>query len=466
MLNLKNKKVTVMGLGLYQDGSGISATRFLLSKGAKVTVTDLKTRQQLQDQIKRLGKSADKIKFILGKHREEDFKNVDLILKNPGVPRTSKFLEIARKNNIPIETDISLFFQLVHKKRIIGITGTRGKSTTTSLIYEIIKTKNKNSVLGGNITKSPLAQMVQVKKGGPVILELSSWMLESLETHRLSPHISVFTNIFPDHLNTYASIKEYGLAKENIFRWQNKDDYIIANRDNKFTIDAGKKTPSQRFWFSLSQFKEENGAYVKGENVWLRAAGKEKIILSVKDVKIPGDHNLQNILAAICVGFIYGIPISEIKKAVKNFNGIDNRLQLIRQLKGVKYYNDTTSTTPEATMAGLKALSGREIKNIILIAGGSDKGLEFKELSKEIQKICKAVIFLKGTGTERLRKYFAGSKLLMAEADSMADAVGIAKSFSKKGDIVLLSPACASFGMFDNEFDRGERFNKVVKILK
>lgn len=466
MLDFKNKKVTVMGLGLYEDGSGISAVRFLLSQGAKVTVTDLKTKEQLADQIKRLGKSVKKITFVLGEHREEDFKNADLIVKNPGVPSSSKYLKIARDKNIPIETDISIFFQLVDRKRIIGITGTRGKSTVTTLIYELIKTKDKKAVLGGNITKSPLAQMMQVKHGGPVILELSSWLAESLEPIRKSPHIAVFTNIYPDHLNTYEGIKEYAEAKKNIFAWQNLQDYAILNRDNAYTYKMGKAVPSQRFWTSLKKFPDENGCFISNGNIVYRRDGSEQVICSIKDILLPGQHNLMNVLMAVCVAMVYGVKPSNIKKILNKFTGIPNRLELLREINGVKYFNDTTSTMPEATIAALRALSSKKSKvksrKLILIAGGSDKGLDFSELAKEIKKTCKAVVLLKGSGTERMKKDLRQYSIV----ESMADAVGVAKSFAKKGDIILLSPACASFGMFKNEFDRGDQFRKIVAKLK
>ncbi len=454
-----------MGLGLYEDGSGISATKFLLSQKAKVTVTDLKSKEQLQEQIKRLGSDAKKIKFVLGEHRESDFISADLIIKNPGVPRTSKFLKIAKENNIPIETDISLFFQLVDKKRIVAITGTRGKSTTTTLIYEFIKTQDKNSVLGGNITKSPLSQMAKVKKNGKIVLELSSWLLESLESKKLSPHIAVFTNIYPDHLNTYDNLEDYAEAKKNIFAWQDKNDFVILNRDNAWTKKMGRLVSAQRFWFSLHEFKHENGIFVRGGKIVFRQNGVEQNICSVSDIKIPGVHNLYNALGAICTARISGIKILNIKKVIKDFKGIPDRLEFLKEIGGIKYYNDTTSTTPEATLSALKAIAKN--KNIILIAGGSDKGLDFKILAKEIKKNCRVVILLKDTGSERIKKLLMpNSKFLVTETASMIDAVGLAKSFAKAGDIILLSPACASFGLFKNEFDRGNQFKNIVKKLK
>ena len=502
MLDFKNKKVLVMGLGLYQEGSGISATRFLLSKGAKVTVTDLKTKKELARQIERLGQSAKKIKFVLDRHHDEDFKKADLIIKNPGVPRTSKYLAIARANNIPVETDISLFFKLVNRKQIIGITGTRGKSTTTTLIYKILLSAGQKAIIGGNIKKSPLTQLNKMSaKGGShargrqgasggkndswAVLELSSWLLESLEDAKLSPHLAVFTNIYPDHLNTYRDLDDYAAAKENIFQWQNPQDYVVLNFDNKYTRAMGRRVPSKRFWFSLKEFSEENGCFVKNNNIYFRLDGQEEKILSLSDIKIIGEHNVANVLAAVCAGKILGLNNQKIRKAVRSFKGVPDRLEFLRDIRGVKYYNDTTSTTPEATIAALRALSqkhkntpvveqsslqgkAKAQKHIILIAGGADKGLDFRTLTKEIKKTCKSLVLLKGTGTERIKKLLEirNKKLEIKEAFSIVEAVNLAGSLAKSEDIIILSPACASFGMFINEFDRGDQFKKIIRQLK
>src|SRR3989344_1428254 len=373
MLSFKNKKVTVMGLGLYQEGSGISATRFLLSKGAKVTVTDLKTKKELARQIERLGQSAKKIKFVLDRHHDEDFKKADLIIKNPGVPRTSKYLAIARANNIPVETDISLFFKLVNRKQIIGITGTRGKSTTTTLIYKILLSAGQKAIIGGNIKKPPLTKLNKMSaKGGShargrqgasggkndswAVLELSSWLLESLEDAKLSPHLAVFTNIYPDHLNTYSDIDDYAAAKENIFKWQNMQDYVILNFDNKYTRAMGRRVPAKRFWFSLSEFPEENGCFVKNNNIYFRLDGIEEKVLAVSDIKIIGEHNVANVLAAVGAVKVLGLKSEKIKKAVANFKGLSDRLEFLRQGGGGKNFKHTTLNTPEATISPLKAL--------------------------------------------------------------------------------------------------------------
>lgn len=460
MIDFKNKKVTIMGLGQYESGSGISATKFLVGAGAKVLVTDLQSEEKLKDQIKRLGGLTRKIEFVLGRHRMGDFKNIDLVVRNPGVPKSSKYLKEAKKNNIPIVNDISIFFDLVDRKRVIGVTGTRGKSTTVSLINEILKLEDKNTVLGGNITKSPLAQLDKVKRGGPVVLELSSWLLEDVS---VSSYISVVTNIYPDHLNTYNGMGDYVKAKERIWNFQNAQDAAVLNYDNKYTKSMGQRVPSRRYWFSLKEFKNENGCFVRGGKIWFREGGREQQVLGVSDIKVPGEHNLANVLAAVTVAMVYGVGVTKIKKAIKGFNGIENRLELIRTISGIKYYNDTTSTTPEATIAALTSFSNK--KNIVLIMGGSDKKLKMNKLFVEIKKHCQAVVLLPGSGTDRLGSKIIDLRVNVANVDSMINAVGVAKSLARRGDVILLSPAFASFGLFKNEFDRGDQFTSIVKKL-
>jgi len=465
MLDFKNKKALVMGLGLNEEGSGISAVKFLLQAGAQVTVTDLKTKSQLAEQINRLGDLSKKIKFVLGRHQRSDFLSADLVLKNPGVPRNSSFLKLASDRGIPIYTDISLFFKLFGVKKIIGITGTRGKSTTTSIIHELVKHKDRGSIIGGNIQKSPLTQLDSAL-GHWAVLELSSWMLESLEPLQLSPHIAVFNNIYPDHLNTYNNnIDDYIEAKKNILRFQTSADFLVINRDNGYTRKIGKEALAKRFWFSLKNFSEENGSYIKNKKIFFRRDGIEQEICSVSEVAIMGRHNLENVLGAVAVAGILGVNPKMIKKTLGQFHGIANRLEFIKKINEVSYYNDTTSTTPEATLAGLKTLGSKK-KNIILLAGGSDKGLDFSVLANNINKYCKAVILFAGTGTERLKKSLKDSAVPLTIVNSMSEAVKLGQAISMTGDIVLLSPACASFGLFINEFDRGRQFVDCVNNLQ
>lgn len=436
---LKNKKILIMGLGLYPKGSGVSAARFFADLGSRVTVTDLKKRKDLSSSIKLLSKY--KIRYVLGHHSKRDFIEADLIIKNPAVRKDSRFLEYVKRRNIPIETDISIFFKLCPAK-IIGITGTRGKSTTASLTYELLRSENKNVFLGGNIQNSPLNFLDKLDKDSLVVLELSSWMLESLG--RRSPEIAVLTNIMPDHLNTYKNMNEYIRAKALIFKYQKKEDLGVINYDNQIAREVGKKIKVKKKWFSLKK--------------------KNKLNNYLKFVKLPGEHNLYNALAAINVASIFKVSDGNIRKTLEEFKGVPNRLEFIREINGVKFYNDTTATTPDAVIAALKALKS---KNIILIAGGTDKNLDYKELAGLIADYVSVLVLLPGTATDKLRAHLIKeSNLEPVTARNMKEAVLKAKEMAKKGDIILLSPGAASFGLFKNEFDRGEKFIKEVYPVK
>jgi len=459
-MDLKNKKVLVMGLGLH--GGGVGMTKFLTQKGARVTVTDLKTQKELDPSLKKLAGLS--IKFILGEHRKQDFEEADLIIKNPAVADNSPYLTIARKNKIPIDTDTGIFFQFCPSKNIIGITGTKGKSTTTALIYEMIKSGNKEAKIAGNIRISPFGILDRIKKDTPVILELSSWQLEGLALHKLSPHIACITNIFPDHLNRYKNMQEYAEAKKNIFKFQKQNDYVIMNYDNHILRDPRFSLNLKNiYWFSRHE-KIEKGTFIQKGHIIFQEKNLEHYIISQSEIKLAGEHNLENVLAAITIACVYGIKKTNIQKVLKSFSGLDSRLELIREWQGVKYYNDTTSTTPTSTLAALQSLA----EPIILIAGGADKNLDFQKLGRLIAKKVKYLILLTGNATPKLKqavkKYSAG--LPITTAESMQEAVKLAQKQVKEKDIVLLSPACASFGMFQNEFDRGEQFNNAIQNLK
>lgn len=456
----KNKKILIAGLGLYEQGSGISAARFFVGQGADVTVTDLKTRAELEKSIKEL--KGLKIKYVLGKHRVSDFKNADIVVKNPGMRRNSPYLKAAKAAKVQIESDITIFFKHCPAK-IIGITGTRGKSTTASLAAAILSKKNK-TYLGGNIKVSPLNFLNRVKPGDFVVVELSSWMLEDLNQKKMSPHIGVITNVMRDHLNTYSGMKAYQEAKAMIFKHQANDDFIILNRDNIITRGFGKRVPSQRFWFSLKDFKDENGSMVKAGQLIFRHDGKTWNVGKVSDVKMAGEHNLANALVAITVAKIQRVACAKVRSVLRSFEGIDNRQQLIKTKRGVKYYNDTTATTPDAGIVALKTLGDK--KNVVLIAGGADKKLLYAEWAGQVKRSCKNIILLKGTATPKMIKELKKNRVgVDLVAKSMAEAVKSANKLVEKGDVVLLSPAAASFGLFKNEFDRGEQFVALVKRI-
>lgn len=431
----KGKSILIMGLGL--QGRGIGDARIFCEAGARVTVTDLKNEEQLVPALKQL--QGLPIRFVLGEHKEEDFRSHDMVLRNPDVPETSPFLKIAKDANIPINMDSSLFASYCPLP-IIGITGTRGKTTTTMMVYEILKRLYPGTVyLGGNIPgKATLELLKEIKMrdgeapGGVVILELSSWELQGWRDEKISPSIAVFTNLYEDHLNRYPSMEEYFQDKLGILLYQKEDDWAILNADNIWTKRAAQKTKSQLKWFSYQDFPEDTL------------------------LRVPGEHNRANAAAAMAVASVLKIDESDVVKILREFTGVPFRLETIATINGVEYINDTTSTTPAAGIAALRAIE----KPIVLIAGGSSKKLNLKPFADELTKKAKHVIFLKGEGTDEILSSIHEENTEVF--DNFQRAVEKARELAQPGDVVLLSPGCASFSMFNNEFDRGEQFNFIV----
>ena len=374
----KGKKITVMGLGLL--GRGVGDIKFLAEAGADLIVTDLKTQEVLQESLDIL-KDYKNIKYVLGEHCLEDFRHRDFILKAAGVPLDSIYIAEAQKNWIPIKMSASWFAELAKGVKIVGITGTRGKSTATVLIYEILKRAGQKVFLGGNIRGvSTLAFLNEAKPGDVAVLELDSWQLQGFGEAELSPQVSVFTTFLDDHLNYYrstsltASRELYFGDKANIFKYQKKGDVCIFGEDL-----AGD-----------SRFK------IQGSG--MRMAKKEMVPKDWR-IQIPGEHNLLNIACAIEATRVLGVAPAIIREAIEEFRGVEGRLQDLGSFNGVKIYNDNNATTPDATVAALKALG----KNVILICGGSDKGLDMTALVNKIPKHCKAVILLPGSGSAKLQ---------------------------------------------------------------
>ncbi len=437
----KGKKITIMGLGVL--GRGLGYTKFLAECGAELIVTDMKTKEQLASSIKELKKYKN-IEWVLGEHRMQDFKNVDMVIKNPGIPAGSIYIKEARKNKIPVEMDASLFAKLAPEVTLVGVTGTRGKTMTTMLIYEILKSAKKRVFLGGNIRGiATLPLLAKVKKGDLVVMELDSWQCAGFGEAKISPHIAVFTTFMRDHMNYYAgSMKKYFVDKANIFKYQKKGDMLIIRPEMKKLIPKGAAC-------KLVVANSKNVADV--------------------DFTIPGTHQLANLACAVEAVKALGVSDTIIKKAVKNFKGVEGRLQYMKTVKGVKIYNDNNATTPEATMVGIEALSFK--KNIVLICGGSDKNIETKSLVNAINKYTKAVVLLPGSGTDKLvssmqKVVSSKGNTELINAKDLKDAVGKAVKSAVKGDTILFSPAFASFGMFTNEYDRNDQFVKIIKGLK
>ncbi len=460
--DFKNKKITVMGLGLH--GGGVGTVRFLSSAGAHIIVTDLKSKEELAPSLEKL-KDLKNITYVFQQHRPEDFSSVDMIVKGPSVPWDNKQIKLALEKKIPVEIDSSLFFKLC-KNKIVGVTGTKGKTTTASLIFEILKLAGKNPVKVGIGQTSVLDKLKELKENSIVVFELSSWRLSALGRNKISPQIAVFTNIYPDHLNYYKSIEEYIADKKNIFLFQNKEDICVISGDSNDMENFAEEIRGHLAKFSKNKVSEGELVYIENESIYFNNGIDEKKIIDLEDIKLIGKHNTSNVMAAIATTVSMGIEREIIKKAIMEFSGVAHRLEFVREIDGVKYINDTAATTPEAGVSALNSFS----EPIILIGGGSDKNLDMSNFAKEICKKVKDVIFLKGQATEKI---IAEMKKMDNFSDdqnfkiveSMKEAVELARRLANIGDIVLLSPGSASFGLFFNEFDRGDKFKEAVKNL-
>lgn len=459
----KDKKITVLGLGLH--GGGVGIVKFLANQGAKILVTDIKSREKLETSLQKL-KGLDNIEYVLGQHRKEDFLKTDMVIKNPSVHWDNPHVKLALENKIPVEMDSSLFFKLC-KNPIIGITGTKGKTTTATLIFEILKTAGRKPVKVGIGQNSVLDKLEKLEKDSVIVFELSSWRLSALKKEKISPKIAVITNIFRDHLNYYKTMDFYVADKKNIFLYQKPEDWLVINGNDKEMKEIISETKSQLFKFSPEDSKEDNSIFVENDAIYLNNGVDIKKIIDTKEIKISGKHNLCNVMAAIGASYVFGIKIEEIKKGISNFSGTPHRLEFVREFNGVKYYNDTAATIPDAAISSLSCFPDP----VILIAGGEDKGLDFSNFGKEISEKAKKLVLLEGSATDKLineikKNDINGKFGEVPIVDSMEKAVLEAEKMAIEGDVILLSPGAASFGLFLNEFDRGDKFREAVNKLK
>lgn len=436
----KGKKITVMGLGLL--GRGVGDVEFLAKCGAQVLVTDKKTPEELAASIEKL-KAYQNIEFHLAEHTVNDFINADLVIKGAKVPLDSPYIAAAKDAGVPVAMSTALFAKYAKEEgaTIIGVTGTRGKTTIASMIHHTLVSAKKKTILGGNIRGiSTLAMLPKIESGQIVVLELDSWQLQGFGDMKMSPHIAVFTNLYPDHLDYYPDMASYFQDKANIFKYQKKGDVLIVGDQiaDKVLTASPPITP-------VKPSHEKH-----------------------RKLKVIGEHNHENAALAAAALRAAGLSDNEIKRGLESFEPIEGRLQFVREVNGVKIYNDNNATTPEATIAAIEALTAHygftkpvHSNGIILIAGGSDKGLDMAELLQKIQNKCKDVILLSGTGTGGITDTLSNAHVF----DSLQAALRAAMKKAKKGDIILFSPAFASFGMFKNEYERNDQFLKLICAL-
>ena len=471
MPNLKDQKVGILGLG----DENIALVKFLVRLGAKVVIADQKTKEELGEyyhQVKDLP-----VQFRLGPHYLDHLEDFETLFRTPGLPFFHPKIQAAKKSGVEISSQTKLFFELCPCP-IIGVTGTKGKGTTVTLISEILKRKlemrngkcensstshishlTSHIFLGGNIGNPPIDFLEKLTPQDIVVLELSSFQLQDLDK---SPHISVILDIKVDHLDYHRDEAEYIEAKRNIVRFQLKDDFAIINADYLTSIEFATLTPAKIYWFSRRKSIDEGVWLSPQKEIILRINDKDIPIAKTSAVLLRGEHNLENISAAILASYLAGADISSIQKVVKDFKGLEHRLEFVKSFQGIHFYNDSFSTTPDTTIAAIRSFK----EPIILLCGGSEKNADYKNLGEVIsQSSVKTLISIGKTGAKIIAEVKNPQIKKIADTKTMAKAVDLAISLAKEDDVILLSPASASFDNFKNYQDRGEIFKKKVVNL-
>ena len=453
--------VLIFGFGLH--GGGVGVTNYFIKRGDKVTITDLKSEMELKNSLNKLIDTKN-IKLTLGKHDYKDIEESDLIIKNPAIPPNSPYIKYAEKLSVPVDTDVGVFLDIVKKKtnNIVAITGTRGKSTITALIYEVLKRKYRNVLMAGNITISVFDIIEEIKENSWIVLELSSFQLGGIRKKKFSPKYALITNFFNDHLNYYKDRNHYFDDKKVIYEFQKPNDVLVLNREN-IVYDIVKPNKGVKVYsFGINQDFQGYGSYLDKDIIWFKDEVGTKKIINRNLIRLKGVHNLLNVIASVTMTAKLGVDILKIEEAITNFKGLEHRLEYLGNIKGVDVYNDSASTTSEALISALQTFENRKIT---LIMGGTDKALPLRKLVEELNrnKNIRNLILLKGSGTEKLIN--KGLKQAYDIFDNLKDAVNMAFKVTKGDSVLLFSPAFASFEMFLNEFDRGNKFKELVNSL-
>ncbi len=459
MDSYKNKKVLIFGLGLNDGGLGMA--EYFLNKGAIVTITDGKTEEQLHNTLDKLKKYEGKIIYHLGGHIKDDFLNNYIVIRNPAIKPDNEWLRIASNAGKQIEMEMSLFHKLCPCP-IIGITGTKGKSTTTTLVFEFLKKKYGDKVfLGGNIGRSAIRELKDLDSDSLAVLELSSFQLDTMGENMISPNSSLITNIYTDHIDWHGNFKEYVEAKKNIFKYQKNDEYVSLNIDDE-VISSFKDEPNSKvITYSL---KDPNANYYMDSDWNVYENGN--LLFSVANHILDGKHNMYNILGAISLARIYSVNTEDILNVLEEFKGVNGREEFIREINGIKFFNDTTSTSVEAMLAMFERFGESNKGKIVMIAGGVDKGLEYEKIESSMKKYLKSLVLFEGSASEKISGVLKDSIDIHKYYSDYKEAIDKAYSLAESGDMIILCPGASSFNMFANEFDRGDKFVEYVNLLK
>jgi UDP-N-acetylmuramoylalanine--D-glutamate ligase len=456
---LQGQRVTVMGLGTRAGGVGVA--RYLADAGAMVTVTDLRSEMDLQASIDDL--AGLPIRFVLGHHDDVDFtrEGADIVVRNPGVRRNSRYLQLARESGVRVEMEMSLFLDGCAAP-VIGVTGTKGKTTTSTLCAVLLRTWDDRTVLAGNMGISAVTELSRIDESTPVVLELSSWQLEALDEHELAPAIAILTNISPDHLDAYDGFDDYANVKRSIANHQQVSDHLVVNADDPEAWRAAGETRAQVVPFGCGD-RGSNGMWVDGNELIWRWHGQRSRFAVPDRVPYLGLHQRLNAAAAAAAALLRGAPPESVQIGLDRFAGVLNRMEIIAERDGVTYINDSAATAPAAAIANLTGLDGRRVH---LITGGHDKQTDLSELATTIAARATTVHLLKGKATDILIPLLnVHGRATGDQHESMITVVAEASAVAEPGDVVLLSPGVASFGLFRDEFDRGQQFRDAVAEL-
>jgi UDP-N-acetylmuramoylalanine--D-glutamate ligase len=450
MLELKNKRVLVVGLGK----SGLAAARFLKAQGARVTVSDARPAMLIAELSELLEQGY---MVEAGSHGLLTFRRQDLIVVSPGVPMSTPELKQVRAMGAHIIGELELGAQYLQGE-VVAVTGSNGKTTTTTLIGEILKAAGRPTLVGGNIGRPVTAMVDESTSESWSVLEVSSFQLETVETFK--PKIALVLNITPDHLDRHGTFEAYAALKARVTEFQTAEDFLILNGEDKDTQMIAAKTKAQIYWFSARR-PIKQGAFVHGESILFvpREGAKAEPVMPVAEISLAGAHNVENVLAAVCAARLAGVESETIRAAVRAFKAVEHRLEFVREVGGVRYYNDSKATNVDATLKAVEAFAG----GIHLILGGKDKGSDYRVLEPLLRERVKTVITI-GSAAEKIERQLDGV-VKIERAETLQRAVALAHEAAVAGDTVLLAPACASFDQFENYEQRGRVFKELVQGL-
>ncbi len=448
-MDLNNKRVLVVGLGR----SGVASALFLHSRGARVTVTDAKAEDELRDQIPVLLDQG--ISVETGGHGERTFRGQDLIVVSPGVPVDAPPLAQARALGETVIGEIELAARFL-PGAIVAITGSNGKTTTTTLTGEIIKAGGFPTLVGGNIGTPAISLVTAARPESVIVLEVSSFQLETIQSFR--PKVAAILNITPDHLDRHRTFQAYADAKGRIFENQQPSDFAVLNADDKTCFELGARTKAPVFWFSRKR-EVEQGSWVCDGQILFRSSERPQAVMPVSEIPLKGSHNLENVLAAVSIGVLMGCELERVRTAVRAFKAVEHRLEFVADIRGVQYFNDSKATNVDATIKALESFPG----NIHLILGGKDKGSDYTVLNELLRQRVKKVYTI-GAAAAKIALHIRDAAEIV-HAETLESALKRAAATAVAGDIVLLAPACASFDQFKSYEHRGRVFKEAVRAL-